>query len=105
MALQPRGGTTSLPVELAVAVAGTAVGSDTQFASAPAYLSVRASLDCFIATTAAGTAVAGDGSTDGRRVFVGANERRDELPWGSRGLWVLNANATELPKVRAEGYS
>jgi len=105
MAIQPRGGTAAYQSELVVAVAGTAVGSDTHFTTAPAYLSVRASLDCFIAKTSAGTATAGDGTTTAARVFVGANERRDELPWGSRGLWVLNANSAELPKVRTEGYT
>jgi len=105
MALQPRGGTSAYKSELVVAVAGTAVGSDTHFTTAPAYLSVRASLDCFLATTSAGTAVAGDGTLTAARVFVGANERRDEIPWGSRGLWALNANSAELPKLRTEGYS
>lgn len=105
MALQPRGGTAALTSELTVAVAGTAVGSDTHFTVAPGYLSVRPDKDCWLARTAALTATAGDGTTSGNRVFVGANERRDELPWASRGLWVLNANSAETPKVRTEGYS
>jgi len=105
MAIQPRGGTTAFAVELTVAVAGTAIGSDTQFTAAPTYLSVRADKDCWLAQTSAGTATAGDGATSPARIFVAANERREELPWGGSGLWVLNANSAETPKVRAEGYS
>lgn len=105
MALQPRGGTSAVAVELTVAAAGTAIGSDTKFTAAPVYLSVYADKDCWLAQTQAGTAVAGDGATSPARVFVAAGERRAELPWGGRGLWVLNANSAETPKVRAEGYS
>jgi hypothetical protein len=91
----------SWSTELAVAVDGTAVGSNTALPEVNV-LSVHADADVFFAKSQAGATAAADGGKDDR-LFVAAGERRT-VPWYSRALWVVNANAGELPKVRADGW-
>lgn len=95
-------GVTPEPYETVVAVDGTPVGSDTAFSATPDFISVYASLDCWIAPTSAATGVAGDG-TPWRRIYVAATERRT-IPWNGRGFWVRNATAAQLPVVRTEAW-
>jgi hypothetical protein len=92
------------PLEKTVTVADTAVGSNTAFAVEVDIISVYATLDCWVAKTAAGAAAVGDGTLADHRIFVAAGERR-VLFWGSTGFWVVNANGGELPKARVDGWA
>lgn len=83
-------------------VAGTAVGSDTAFSGVPDFISVYSTLDCYIAPSAAATAVPGDG-TSWKRIFVAATERRT-IPWNGRGFWAVNATAAQLPVVKVDAW-
>jgi hypothetical protein len=88
-----------------VATAATAVGSNSAFDAAVAFLVVYCTLDSFVSRTSAGTGTAGDGTVAGSlRYFVAAGERRS-IFWNSAGFWVVNANTSELPTARVEGWS
>lgn len=91
------------PYETVVAVAGTPVGSAAAFSAQPEFISVYATLDCWISpTSGAATGVAGDGSAWGR-IYVAATERRT-IPWNGRGFFVVNATGAQLPAVRVDAW-
>lgn len=101
--VKERGPRTVTPWERQVAVSGTPVGSDTNFAAAVDFLSVICDKDCYFAKTSAGATSAANGDVDDR-LFAASGERRI-LPWRSRGFWVVNANVGEVPaNARVEGW-